>query len=319
MGGIVVHCRPPGTVQVQQAVVVDDRTGPGCRHVHAGARLAYYPHRAERTDKMMNSMNIADDGMFQRLRRRINTLYHGHDRPAHIFRWSLLAFDCLTILYFVIASFYHHIDELHVIEEAIGIAYLVEFLARLYISPRRLHTIFNPVGLADLIVIASLLAPSLAENYSFLRVIRALRLLRSYHMIKTLREQSRYVRLHEDVIFSVVNLLVFIFVITAVVYVTQVGVNPAIRDYVDALYFTVTTLTTTGFGDVTLVGTGGRILAVLIMIFGISLFLRLIQTIFRPGKVRYECPTCGLSRHDNDAVHCKHCGTVLHITTEGWE
>jgi len=53
------------------------------------------------------------------------------------------------------------------------------------------------------------------------------------------------------------------------------------------------------------------------MIFGISLFLRLLQTIFRPGKIRYECPMCGLNRHDNDAVHCKHCGTVLHITTEG--
>jgi len=53
------------------------------------------------------------------------------------------------------------------------------------------------------------------------------------------------------------------------------------------------------------------------MIFGISLFLRLLQTIFRPEKVRYECPVCGLNRHDNDAVHCKHCGTVLHITTEG--
>jgi voltage-gated potassium channel len=267
----------------------------------------------------MNNTTIAEAGVLRKLHRRIGSLYHGNDRRAHIFRWSLLAFDCLTILYFVIASFYHHVDRLHVIEEAIGIAYLLEFLARLFISPRRLHTIFNPVGLADLIVIASLLAPSLAENYSFLRVIRALRLLRSYHMIKTLREQSRYVRLHEDVIFSVVNLLVFIFVITAVVYVMQVGINPAIKDYVDALYFTVTTLTTTGFGDVTLVGTSGRILAVLIMIFGISLFLRLIQTIFRPGKVRYECPSCGLNRHDNDAVHCKHCGTVLHITTEGWE
>ena len=267
----------------------------------------------------MNNTAIAEDGALRKLHRRINNLYHGHDRRANIFRWSLFAFACLTVLYFVIASLYHHVDELHVVEEAIGIAYLLEFLARLYISPRRLHTIFNPVGLADLIVIASLLAPSLAENYSFLRVIRALRLLRSYHMIKTLRAQSRYVRLHEDVIFSVVNLLVFIFVITAVVYVMQVGINPAITDYFDALYFTVTTLTTTGFGDITLVGTSGRILAVLIMIFGISLFLRLIQTIFRPGKVRFECPTCGLNRHDNDAVHCKHCGTVLHISTEGWE
>ena len=265
----------------------------------------------------MNNPDTSDTGFLQKLHRQIHHLYYGHNRTAQVFRWCLFAFDCMTILYFVIASFYHHIDELHVIEEAIGIAYLLEFLARLFISPRRLHTIFNPVGMADLIVIASLLAPSLAENYSFLRVIRALRLLRSYHMIKTLRMQSTFVRTHEDVIFSVVNLLVFIFIITAVVYVSQTGRNPAITDYFDALYFTVATLTTTGFGDITLVGTGGRILAVLIMIFGISLFLRLLQTIFRPEKVRYECPVCGLNRHDNDAVHCKHCGTVLHITTEG--
>jgi voltage-gated potassium channel len=265
----------------------------------------------------MNDAHSANVGFRQNLYKYLNHLYNGHSRRAQIFRWSLLVFDCLTILYFIIASFFHHIDQLHSIEEAIGIIYLVEFLARLFISPRRLHTIFNPIGLADLIVIASLLAPTLAENYSFLRVVRALRLLRSYHMIKTLRMQSRFVREHEDVIFSVVNLLVFIFIITAVVYVSQLGRNPAITDYFDALYFTVATLTTTGFGDITLVGTGGRILAVLIMIFGISLFLRLLQTIFRPEKVRYECPVCGLSRHDNDAVHCKHCGTVLHITTEG--
>ncbi|MGD8340537.1 MAG: ion transporter, partial [Gammaproteobacteria bacterium] len=41
------------------------------------------------------------------------------------------------------------------------------------------------------------------------------------------------------------------------------------------------------------------------------------QTVFRPHKVRYECPRCGLTRHDLDAVHCKHCGHELHIRTEG--
>ena len=256
-------------------------------------------------------------GFWQRLHRLIDHLYNGESTSSRRFRWGLLIFDGITILYFVLASFLHHVDDLHLVEEAIGIIYLLELSARLFISKTRIRDILHPVGLADLIVIASLLAPTLAENYSFLRVVRALRLLRSYHMLRNLRQQYAFVRLHEDVIFSVINLLVFIFVITAVVYVTQVGVNPAIKDYVDALYFTIATLTTTGFGDITLIGTSGRILAVLIMIFGISLFLRLIQTIFRPGKVRYECPACGLKRHDSDAVHCKHCGQLLHITTEG--
>lgn len=254
---------------------------------------------------------------WQTLHKRIDHLYNGDSPHARLYRWSLLGFDAITIIYFLVASFLHHIDDLHIIEEFIGIAYLLEYLLRMFISRQRIRDFLHPIGLADLIVIASLLAPSLAENFSFLRVIRALRLLRSYHMLKALRKQSTFVRLHEDVIFSVVNLMVFIFIITAVVYVTQVGHNSAIKDYVDALYFTVATLTTTGFGDITLVGSGGHILAVLIMIFGISLFLRLIQTIFRPGKVRYECPVCGLNRHDQDAVHCKHCGTILHITTEG--
>ena len=253
----------------------------------------------------------------RRLHDTINDLYNGNRRRSRTYRWSLLVFDVVTILYFIVASFLHHIDDMHILEEAIGVIYLLEYSARMFISKQRLRSIFSLAGLADLIVIVSLLAPSLAENFLFLRVIRALRLLRSYHMIKTLRKQSKFVRMHEDVIFSVVNLLVFIFVVTAVVYVTQVSTNPQISDYFEALYFTVATLTTTGFGDITLVGTSGHILAVLIMIFGISLFLRLIQTIFRPGKVRYECPVCGLRRHDADAVHCKHCGQLLHITTEG--
>ncbi|MEQ8493059.1 MAG: ion channel [Gammaproteobacteria bacterium] len=248
---------------------------------------------------------------------RIDHLYHEHDARAQRFRWGLLVLDVTCIVYFVVASFLHHVDDLHVVEELIGVVYLIEWSARFYVARERLRFVLNPVGLADLVVIGSLLAPSLTENFLFLRVLRALRLLRSYHVIRELREHSRFVRLHEDVIFSVVNLLIFIFVMTALVYVLQIGRNPAITHYVDALYFTITTLTTTGFGDITLTGTSGRILAVLIMIFGISLFLRLVQTIFRPEKVRFECPGCGLVRHDNDAVHCKHCGELLHIRTEG--
>jgi voltage-gated potassium channel len=102
-----------------------------------------------------------------------------------------------------------------------------------------------------------------------------------------------------------------------VVYVTQHLINPQISNYVDALYFTITTLTTTGFGDITPKDPGGRLLAVVIMLVGVSLFLRLLQAIFRPNKVRFECPDCGLMAHDIDAVHCKHCGRVLHIKDEG--
>jgi voltage-gated potassium channel len=79
----------------------------------------------------------------------------------------------------------------------------------------------------------------------------------------------------------------------------------------------VTTLTTTGFGDITLPGTTGRLLSVVIMLAGVTLFLRLATALFRPVKVRYTCPSCSLQRHESDAVHCKACGVVLQIPDEG--
>lgn len=170
---------------------------------------------------------------------------------------------------------------------------------------------------ADIIVVITLMLPMFLENFLFLRVLRALRLLRSYRVLSDLREEFEFFRRNEDVIQSTVNLLVFIFVMTALVYVFQVNSNPKITNYIDALYFTVTALTTTGFGDITLEGTSGKLLSVLILLLGVALFLRLVQTIFRPPHVAYECPDCGLRRHDADAVHCKHCGRTIHITTEG--
>ena len=109
----------------------------------------------------------------------------------------------------------------------------------------------------------------------------------------------------------------FLFVVSSLVYVFQHEENEQITTYADALYFTVSTLTTTGFGDITLQGNIGRLLSIVIMVLGVALFLKLVQSVFRPPKVPYECPDCGLKRHDQDAVHCKHCGRIIHIETEG--
>ena len=203
------------------------------------------------------------------------------------------------------------------IELAIAAVIFADFAARLWISSHRRAYLLQLTTWADILVVISLIAPLFTENLVFLRVLRALRLMRSYHVLRDLRERWAFFRRNEEIIQSVINLSVFVFLVTALVYVLQARTNPAIKTYIDALYFTVATLTTTGFGDITLQGSTGRLLAVVIMVVGVALFLRLIQTIFRPQKVRYQCPDCGLSRHEPDAVHCKHCGRVLNIETEG--
>ena len=108
-----------------------------------------------------------------------------------------------------------------------------------------------------------------------------------------------------------------LFVVAGFIFTFFARPDSGIEGYVDALYYTVTTVTTTGFGDVVLPGAWGRLTAIIVMIFGLGLFVRLAQAVFRPNKVHFPCPNCGLNRHDPDAVHCKACGETLAIPDEG--
>ena len=90
-------------------------------------------------------------------------------------------------------------------------------------------------------------------------------------------------------IFAVTNLAVFIFVMTAVVYETQQGRNPQIANYADSLYFTVTALTTTGFGDIVMEGPYARLLAVLLFVTGlvVAIVLGLLQRSLRSEPTKW--------------------------------
>jgi len=248
---------------------------------------------------------------------RIRTLYEGDSKAAQRFRYGLLGFDLLTITFVIVTSFFERSATVEAMDMVFGVLILADFLIRLRLESSLTAFLLRPASWADIAAVVSFLAPIAGEGFGFLRILRTLRLLHTYQLVARLRQDFRYFREHEAVVMAVINLVVFLFVMTGLIYATQVGSNPDIRNYADALYFTVTTLTTTGFGDITLHGTGGRMLAVAVMIFGITLFLRLATALFRPQKVHYTCPTCGLKLHDPDAIHCKHCGTVLHIETEG--
>ncbi|MGL4396401.1 MAG: ion transporter [Hyphomicrobium sp.] len=268
---------------------------------------------------MTTTTSVPDDqpGRLQAWKRRLRHLYFSDAADAQRFRYRLLAFDVVTILFIVITSFLPRSHLIEWCDLAFGAAILIDFVIRIWISRTPVGEFAHPATWADMAAIASFVAPIIGEGAGFLRVLRTVRLLRTYHLLKQLRRDVPWFRRNEEVALAAVNLFVFIFIMTAVVYETQHVANAQINNYVDALYFTVTTLTTTGFGDITLPGTSGRLIAVVIMILGVTLFLNLVRTLLQPAKVRFRCPRCALMRHDPDAVHCKACGEVLNIPDEG--
>ena len=202
-------------------------------------------------------------------------IYYGLSPRALRAQYLFLGFDLLVICYFVVTTFLEPYDWIVTVDILIGVILVVDFLCRLLAQRDKGAFLVKPMTIVDFVVITSLFVPALIGNFAFLRLARSLRLLRSYVVVKELRRHSRFFAKNEEVIFSALNLLVFIFVVTATVYEFQVSVNDSINNYIDALYFTITTLTTTGFGDVILVGSTGRLLAVVIMVVGVALFLRL--------------------------------------------
>ena len=251
------------------------------------------------------------------LKGALRRLYEGSTPQGVRFRYGLLAFDIVTIVFIIATSFLPSTDMTDLVDVLFGAIILADFGARLFISRTRMRDLTRVSTWTDIVAIVSFLAPLAGEAGGFLRILRTLRLLRDYQVLARLRSDFGFFRRHEEVIFAVTNLGVFIFIMTAIVYETQRMRNPQILNYADALYFTVTALTTTGFGDITLPGTTGRLITVVIMIFGVTLFFNLAKALISPSKVRFPCPTCGLQRHDVDAVHCKACGTVLNIPDEG--
>ena len=247
-----------------------------------------------------------------RLRAQLHGLYFGDGPTAIRFRIGVLVVDFLTIAFFIAAPLIRDTHVFYGLDYAIAAILALELAARWLASPDLKRWFLHPIVWIDLLVLVTLLAPQLVFNLGFLRILRLWSLLHSEFFWRTVAHRYDDTR-WEELTKTAATLVTFIFVITGLVYTSYARVHPGINGYVDALYFTVATLTTTGFGDITLPGPWGKLLSIVTMIVGITLFLRLAQTLFRPYKVKFPCQICGLQRHEPDAVHCKACGAQLNI------
>lgn len=150
----------------------------------------------------------------------LRRLFYGHRPAAVAFQSSLLAIDLAAITYFVATSFVADATWLRVVDLLLGVLLGLEFLGRMLAHRHPMAYLDNGAAVVDLVVIASLFISALGVNLGFLRVLRTVRLLRSYNVLGQLKRRFAAVRRNEEVILAVLNLAVFVFMISAVVYVT---------------------------------------------------------------------------------------------------
>jgi len=202
------------------------------------------------------------------------------------------------------------------IDRLIGTIFVAEYIIRFLCADNKVKFFIRPVSILDLIAILPFILR--LSNIQYIRMFRWFRLLR---FIRFINLKIYFLRINSEdgVIFARIlfTLFTIIFIYSGLIYQVEHPVNPdAFETFVDALYFSVVTMTTVGFGDVTPISEVGRLLTVLMILTGIAvipwqlgdLIKQLLKTANQVDKL---CSGCSLPSHDKDAQFCKICGTKL--------
>ena len=252
---------------------------------------------------------------FLPLRDRLRRLYHGRTQNAVRFQYTVIAVDLATIGFFIAEPLLEDEPAFLWLNYSVAILLCLDLGARALASTHMIRWLMQPRSWLDFFILLTLLLPTALANLGFLRILRLWLMSRSGFLWRPL--EHRGLGQWRDRGHAFVNLITFLFVMTGFLYTFFFHKGEGFVDYINALYFTVTAATTTGFGDIVLPGPWGKLTSIVVMISGISLLARLAQSLFQPPKVFFPCPQCALQRHDPDAVHCKACGHLLRIPDKG--
>jgi voltage-gated potassium channel len=255
--------------------------------------------------------------MRSRLRSRVRALYYGHTQGAVRFQGVLLALDLAIIGFFIVSQFIQDQPWFWLVDASIAAFLAVDLFARRFALGTFRRWLKFPITWVDLFILATLLVPTFLANWGFLRILRLWAIVQSERFWNVLA-RGKFDDTHtEDLTKAIVTLVTFVFLAAGATQALFLHDHPGLNNFVDAIYFVVTSLTTTGYGDITFGTALGRIFTVVLMIAGISLFFSIAQKLVAPPQKIVACSACGLDRHDPDARFCKLCGDRLTAPLRG--
>jgi voltage-gated potassium channel len=146
---------------------------------------------------------------------------------------------------------------LWLIDWGIWVVFMLDYVVRLYLAPKRWHWFVR--HLLDFAIVA-------------LPLLRPLRLVRLLILIELLQKAIGDAVRGRVVVYTVSGVLLLIYTASLAVFDKERYLpGTKIDSFGKALWWSITTVTTVGYGDVYPITNAGRVIAVLLMMGGISL------------------------------------------------
>jgi len=260
---------------------------------------------------------------------RIHEIIFEADTPAgKAFDVALLVMIILSVVAVMLeststlAARYGH--ALRTFEWIVTILFTIEYLLRLYCVRQPLRYARSFFGIVDLLAILPTYLSLVIPGAQSLLVIRALRLLRVFRVLKLAHFVGEASELTAALRASARKIIVFLgAVLTLVIIVGSLmylieGEANGFSSIPVSIYWAIVTMTTVGYGDIAPQTALGKILASAIMIMGYGIIAvpTGIVSVELAGVTRKRittqaCPECGAGGHDSDAIYCKFCGAKI--------
>jgi len=242
--------------------------------------------------------------------------------------WAIVL-SVVAVMFETVDSVATRHRELLVIAEWIfTILFSVEYILRLLSVGKPMKYVTSFMGIVDLLSVIPTYLSLIVAGPQYLLVIRTIRLIRVFRILKLTRYVSEAQVLAQALRSSFAKITIFIsgvvilvLIMGTLMYLIE-GPEHGFTSIPTSMYWTIVTITTVGYGDIAPVTTLGQTLASIIMLLGYGIIAVptgiVTGELVRNSKTKeaadfntQACPQCSKEGHDANAKHCKYCGSVL--------
>ncbi len=265
---------------------------------------------------------------FSPARKKIHRIIFGYDTfSGKIFDVILLLAIVLSVIVVMLESVGNintlYGRELREIEWGFTILFTIEYIGRIYSSPKPRKYIFSFMGIIDLLSIIPTYLSFIVVGAQSLLIIRLIRLIRVFRILKLSRfmkganllRVALYDSRHK--IFVFFGLIIIIVVLVGTMMYLIEGGESGFDSIPRSIYWAIVTITTVGYGDISPTTVLGQTIASLLMMIGYAIIA--VPTGIVTSQIMYSehkqksrnCPKCSTVIENTNANYCSDCGAKL--------